>query len=221
MPCTPDRSILFIHIPKTGGSSIEQALGIYGPWELENQEILFGLIQSAELLAHGWGSAFLQHLGWRELQQQWDFSGAKIFAAVRNPWARFASVYTNTDPHLKQMARAQGIELEGLSFEEFVAATEHLEHAHLRPQLDYLVATDGELAVNNLLRTEQLNADFQQLCKQLGLELELPCANRSKKSRPYEELYSPASWQWIGKRYAMDVDSLGYGSYNGRISKCQ
>jgi len=211
MPCTPDRSLLFIHIPKTGGSSIEQALGIYGPWELENQEILFGLIQSEDLLAYGWGSAFLQHLGWEELQQHWDFSGAEVFAAVRNPWARFASVYTNTDTHLKQIARAQGIELERLSFEEFVDATEQLEHAHLRPQLDYLVGADGEVAVGNLLRTEQLNADFTQLCERLGLEIELAWANRSSpRSQPFEELYSPASWQRIGDRYAMDVQRLGY-----------
>ncbi|NBP99072.1 MAG: hypothetical protein EBU51_05855 [Synechococcaceae bacterium WB6_3A_227] len=214
MPCTPDRSLLFIHIPKTGGSSIEQALGIYGPWQLENQEILFGLIQSEELLAHGWGSAFLQHLSWRELQHQWDFSAAKRFAAVRNPWARFASVYTNTDSHLKEVARLQGLELEGISFEEFVDATEQLEHAHLRPQLDYLVGADGELAVNNLLRTEQLNANFQQLCKQLGLELELPWVHRSSpRSQPFEDLYSPASWQRIGERYAMDVEKLGYGAF--------
>ena len=213
MPCTPDRSLLFIHIPKTGGSSIEQALGIFGSWELENQEILFGLIQSAELLAHGWGSAFLQHLSWRELHQQWDFSGAECFAAVRNPWARFASVYTNTDTHLKEVARLQGLELEGLSFDEFVDATERLEHAHLRPQFDYLVGANGELAVINLLRTEQLNADFQQLCERLGLQLELPWANRSKKSKPFQEFYSPASWQRIGQRYAMDVEKLGYGAF--------
>jgi len=213
MPCTPDHSLLFIHIPKTGGSSIEQALGIFGSWQLENQEILFGLIQSAELLAYGWGSAFLQHLSLRELQQHWDFSRAERFATVRNPWARFASVYTNTDTHLKEVARLQGLELEGLSFEEFVDATERLEHAHLRPQFDYLVGADGELAVINLLRTEQLNVDFQHLCKRLGLQVELPWANRSNRSKPFEEFYSPASWQRIGERYAVDVEKLGYGAF--------
>jgi len=213
MPCALDRSLLFIHIPKTGGSSIEKALGMYAPWEQENQEILFGLIQSEELLAHGWGSAFLQHLSWSELQQHWDLSEAERFAAVRNPWARFASVYTNTDNHLKQVAMSQGIELEGLSFDEFVDATMLLEHAHLRSQLDYLVGADGELAVKNLLRTEQLNTDLKQLCERLGLEIELPWANRSSpRSKPFKELYSPASWQRIGERYAMDVETLGYGS---------
>jgi hypothetical protein len=211
MPCTADRSLLFIHIPKTGGTSIEQALGLFGPWQEENQRLLFGLIQSPELLAHGWGSDFLQHLSWREIQQQWEFRGALRFAVVRNPWARFASVFTNTDTNLKQVASQQGINLEGLGFEAFVEATEVLEHAHLRPQLSYIGDGAGALAVDALLHTEHLNQEFAAFAAAHGLVAELPWLNRSAEPGAYKRLYTPASWRRIGERYGQDVASLGYG----------
>lgn len=207
MPCTPDRRLLLIHIPKTGGTSLEQALGMHGPWDHENQQILYGEIKDPTLLARGWCSAFLQHLTWQELQQCWaaELADAVSLAAVRNPWARFASVFTNTDTHLKLMAKNQGVELEGLNFSAFVEATEALEHAHLRPQRDYLVDGADVLTVPNLLRTEVLGQDFEQFCFQHGIKAQLPWANRSCQLIPYEQHYCPSSWQRIGERYSADV----------------
>lgn len=211
MPCTPDRRLLFLHIPKTGGTSIERALGLFGDWRLEDQCRLFGLIQSPDLLAHGWGSAFLQHLSWLEIQQHWDFTTASCFAVVRNPWARFASVYTNTDPHLLETARQRGIELEGLSFGAFVDATEGLSHAHLRPQLNYLCDGSGELVVEALLRTETLAQDYADFAAAHQLPQQLPWANRSASPGRLAELYDRESWQRIAERYQDDVVRLGYG----------
>lgn len=210
MPCTPDRSLLFIHIPKTGGSSIENAFGFYGPWEQENQEILFGLISSPELISYKWGSAFLQHLTWQEIKQNWDFSSALRFAAVRNPWARFASVYTNTDTHLKETAMAAGINLDNLTFDQFVDATDGLIHAHLRPQLEHITINN---AVDNsiiILHTEDLEKEFKQLCDQLGQQHHLAWHHTSSKKLPFKQLYSPTSWRRIADRYAMDIDFFGY-----------
>ena len=210
MPCTPDRSLLFIHIPKTGGSSIENAFGFYGSWEQENQEILFGLIRSPELIAYKWGSAFLQHLTWQEIQQNWDFSSAVRFAAVRNPWARFASVYTNTDTHLKETAMAAGINLDNLTFDQFVDATDGLIHAHLRPQLEYITINNAADNSIIILHTENLENEFNQLCDKLGQQRSLPWHNNSSQKLPFKQLYSPTSWRRIADRYAMDIDFFGY-----------
>lgn len=210
MPCTPNRSLLFIHIPKTGGTSIENAFGIYGPWEQENQEILFGLIRSPELIAFKWGSAFLQHLTWQEIQQNWDFSSALRFAAVRNPWARFASVYTNTDTHLKETAMAAGINLCNLTFDQFVDATDGIAHAHLRPQIEYITINNDVDQSIKILHTENLEKEFKQLCDQLGLQCKLAWHHTSSKKLPFTQLYSSASWRRIADRYAMDIDFFGY-----------
>jgi hypothetical protein len=210
MPCTPDRSLLFIHIPKTGGSSIENAFGFYGPWEQENQDILFGLIRSPELISYKWGSAFLQHLTWQEIQQNWDLSSAMRFAAVRNPWARFASVYTNTDTHLKETAMVAGINLDNLTFDQFVDATDGFAHAHLRPQLEYITMNNIVDKSIIILHTENLENEFKQLCNQLGHQHHLAWHHTSSKKIPFKQLYSPTSWRRIADRYAMDIDYFGY-----------
>jgi len=87
----------------------------------------------------------------------------------------------------------------------FVEATEALEHAHLRPQRDYLVDGADLLIVPNLLCTEVLGQDFEQFCFQHGIKAQLPWVNRSCQLIPYEQHYCPSSWQRIGERYSADV----------------
>ena len=67
MPFDRQRRLVFLHIPKTAGSSVEQALGLLGPWDQENLVTGFGLIQSRDLLARNLSSNFLQHLSLSEL----------------------------------------------------------------------------------------------------------------------------------------------------------
>jgi hypothetical protein len=212
MPCSKDRRVLFVHIPKTGGTSVEKAFGWHGPWDVENKANLFGLIQSPEFLDRPWSSDFLQHLTWREIQSAFSFHEPLIFAVVRNPWARFASVYFNTDSHLKQMAAARGIDLERLSFDAFIDATENLEHAHLRPQFDYLCSDSGSLVVKELLHTESLARDFSDLCSRSYLKAyvveDLPWANSSARRYPLDQLYTPGNWHRIARRYAIDLEFL-------------
>lgn len=210
MPYSPCYNVLFIHIPKTGGTSVEQALGVFADWQLENQVTLFGMIQDPDLKSRGWGSAFLQHLTFAEIQQVWSYPDAHILASVRNPWARFASVYRNLDTHLQQTAVAMGIQLDGLSFPDFVAATEDLNHAHLRPQTDYLPSPAHQDLPLHLLRTESLQQDFQRVCQQLGLTLSLPWSNRSPRHESWHEVYCLKTWARIGERYQQDVLRLGY-----------
>ena len=59
MPFDRQRRLVFLHIPKTAGSSVEQALGLLGPWDQENLVTGFGLIQSRDLLARQLSSNFL------------------------------------------------------------------------------------------------------------------------------------------------------------------
>jgi hypothetical protein len=107
MPFDRQRRLVFLHIPKTAGTSIEQALGLHGPWDHENQASGFGLIESRDLLARHLSSNFLQHLTLPELEQLFPeaLHGAELFTVVRDPWSRLLSSFRNPDPDLANYYR--------------------------------------------------------------------------------------------------------------------
>ncbi len=95
VPISHKHKTIFIHVPRTGGSSIEKALGIYGRNnDGANEcciEILFGLSSTI----------YLQHLTILEIQDRMtkDPGGKDLFreyfkfAFIRNPYDRIISEY--------------------------------------------------------------------------------------------------------------------------------
>ena len=146
MPFDRQRRLVFLHIPKTAGSSVEQALNLFGPWQQENLQTGFGLIQSRDLLAQNLSSNFLQHLTLTELEKLFPdvVKDAVLFSVVRDPWRRLLSSFRNPDPDLVAYYhwRTQG-DLHQLSLEQYIDIARWLPHPHLRPQLDTLVSQPG------------------------------------------------------------------------------
>ena len=216
MPFDRQRRLVFLHIPKTAGSSVEQALGLLGPWDQENLVTGFGLIQSRDLLARNLSSNFLQHLSLRELETLFPnaFEGAEIFTVVRDPWTRLLSSFCNPDPDLANYYRYRTHgELSNLSLAEYIDVARWLPHPHLKPQLSLLTTRVGS-AIDPRVRVfhqENLTALEQWLSQHCGHPIQLPHHNPARRPRP--EL-TGAEWadleQQVRWLYAADSQALGY-----------
>lgn len=212
MPISHAHRALFVHIPKTGGTSIEVALGMFGDWRVESADTLFGQVSSPDWLAKDWKSRFLQHLSWMEISQiapkvvQEEYLS---FACVRNPWDRLVSVFSNKDPNLLVCARSRGLDMAGMDFEAFVDAACAFDHVHLRPQIEFVVDGAGRVAVQELLRFESLQADYECLRVRLGASAPLPTRNASHHG-PYRQYYTAVSRDKVQRRYAADIEAFGY-----------
>jgi hypothetical protein len=203
---------VFVHVPKTGGTSIETALGLFGPWQEENRGTMFGLVRSPDLAAKRLGSAFLQHLSMQELDAlhpQGELAGYFSFGFVRNPWDRMVSVYRRTDPHLLEHVRGLGIELRDLAFAEFLARTAGIEHAHLAEQARFVCDASDRVLVDFVGRFETLEKDFRTVCRRLKTEAPLPRLNASQRD-DYRSYYDERTRALVAQRYRRDIDVFGY-----------
>jgi hypothetical protein len=214
MPVSHQHRCLFIHIPKTGGTSIEKALDMHFRNLREDRDRLFGAIRSRDLKRLGLGTGHLQHLTLAEahaVRPDWPFADYLSFAFVRNPWDRMVSSFSKQDGHLLRTARARGVELRDLGFEDFVRAAIAIEHAHTRPQHEYIVDEEGGVGLDFVGRFESLSEDFAEVCRRLGIRKRLPHEKRSSRSdRDYRRYYTDAARQLVAERYRRDIDLFGY-----------
>ena len=210
MPISKKYKCLFIHIPKTGGTSIEAALGILGNWKIEDRDSLFGEIQSEELKNYDYISHFLQHLTYEQCQNITPVDkNYRSFSFIRNPWDRMVSIYSNMDNNLVSMAKRQKINLNDLSFTEFIETIDKLEHIHLVPQYKFIYNKKEKLCIDFIGRFESFQKDFNALCNQLNKKIELPHINRSQH-KPYRDYYSQKTKKIIAKKYKKDIELFGY-----------
>jgi hypothetical protein len=189
---------IFIHIPKTAGTSIEEALRD----------------ETCQLLPGEWDHdrvrhAPLNHLTLRELTDYGILTPAQLkayfkFCFVRNPWDRLISeIFCRWIAHwFKDLTVDQRIRRAC----ELAATTTGIGN-HLRLQQDFVEA-DG-LQMDFIGRFEHLEEDFGQLCRLLSIEAALPHRNRSAH-RPYQEYYDEETQALTSAAYRRDIDAFHY-----------
>ena len=218
MPIDRARKLLFVHIPKTAGTSVEDLLGLRGPWQQENINTCFGLIQSLTLLEKGFTSHFLQHLTIVELSRLLgsDLQGCISFAVVRDPWTRLISSFRRKDPDLCNLIRSScGRDANEFDLEAYIELAGWLDHSHLRPQHRFLTLAGSDRIDPRIhvFRQEQLVDLEKWLAERLGQSVVLPRSNVSVPQMPWSDL-NPSHEEKLRKRvrvlYAEDYSAFGY-----------
>ena len=196
------KTILFIHIPKTGGTFVE-ALFKRNGYEIE-------------FLAHGNNRGFLntvmhispQHLHLNVLENIFDLSKFDfIFTVVRNPIDRFKSEYRMRNPDGKVPINAWGERV----MERFETNPGYLDN-HLRPQVDFINSHVHWYKLENKLD----EAWIQNINEQFNLNLinkNLRPLNKSStedNSRQHGEI-SESLKAAIHTYYHQDFEAFQYG----------
>ena len=168
MPVDHKNKFKFVHIPKTGGTSVEVA------FDLHHEENLFvprftHTIQEVMFAPQHFTHNLINHF----VPQAEDYFS---FTIVRNPYTRTISEYF-------YIAKAfYGHPLKEFNEKEFVAwmredlALFNIDHK--LPQSSFL-----DSPVDMILRFENLEEDFKKLTKELGVDIELTHENKSSENK--------------------------------------
>lgn len=203
---------IFIHIQKTGGSSIEQALREYGKGAVFKTPTK----SSKDINFKG------RHLFAREVK---SFVGDDLwrsyfkFCVVRNPWSRLLSWYRRieergkTDPNNKFWQYVMANSCDFGSFltncQKVIVEKTGEKKSIIFNQLDYITDENCNLMVDHVIRFENLEKDFTEICKQLKISASLPHINRSRHHH-YSYYYDNNTRQLVSDMYQKDISFFKY-----------
>ena len=170
-PADCDERTRFVHIPRTGGTSIEV-------WA-KDRNFSWGAIESGGILA-AWRQRWWAGAPWCNtwhIPPKYDASVSSrtpMLAAIRNPYERAVS------QALYSGASCDGVDdFVRTRLSRFHAGERSLDDCHWLPQHEYVTDSRGALFENIvLLRAETLHTDFASFC---GSASSLPHANAHRK----------------------------------------
>ena len=196
-----NHAFLFIHVPKTGGNSIQKALLPFSEDRLALiRPVHDGVdrfeIRSPRLDIH-------KHSTLQDYCRQLDpslFARLTKVTCVRNPWDRCVSFFFS--PHRGSVDWSPDV------FADFIRSTVH-PHAHYLTLEEQTVSPFDN--VDFVLRFERLTDDFAILCNRLGLEpLELPRLNIAQRDT-YQTYYPDQRLiDLVAARFAPEIERFGY-----------
>ncbi len=206
------RNYIFVHIPKTGGTSMALALES----RAMKDDIMLGDTPKAvkrrkrlrDMPAAGrlWKHSTLADI--EGVVTRAEFEQMFTFALVRNPWDRIVSLY--------HWLRVQTFDhpMVGLAKENNFAGflkTPALQNSLIQaPYAAYLRDGAGDEHCNLFIRLEHFTQDATPLFDHLGFELTLPLENASDRAQSFQSYYTDDLREIVDQTCAVDIARFGY-----------
>lgn len=214
--------VIFVAIPKTGTTSIREQMKRPGADYMVRKPHLDIRQIHDGLRAYFWVKSMSKNKGFptdieavpdaAEVTRTFEefYASTFKFSTVRNPWARVASLY----------ARREGVQMaEGMDFDAFCLQIRYASDTCSVPtrhecQIDWLLDDRGEMAMDYVMRLEDIDTDLPKLKDLSGrdfdIEVKQKNVNPTSMSRSYRDLYSQEARDHIGAVFRRDIEAFGY-----------
>lgn len=131
------------------------------------------------------------------------------FGFVRNPWERIFSWYSLLHKWDKLSLEEEKLRFENYLFNE-LSEIEKEDPNFFFNQLDYFKNENGVLEVDRIGRYERYDKDFEIICKEIGLpKIEIPI-NNNTSLKNYALYYSQKSKDLISEKCKEDIEYFNY-----------
>jgi hydroxymethylpyrimidine pyrophosphatase-like HAD family hydrolase len=201
MPYYKDKKILFIHVPKTGGTIIERTI------KKNISETLYSG-RSNTLLEFPYNKTSLQHQFYKTIYKFRDklnvnFDNIQIFSVVRNPYDRIISDlfwYKLIDKEFNSNQVYDVIKNNYLYRDDL--------DNHNKPQYCFLVDENDDLIKTiKLFHTEKLNELNDELNNFLGFNIDI---KQKEVNKDYRKYLNNNSISLINNFYKKDFELFNY-----------
>ena len=215
MVLLPRYNLLFVHIAKTGGTSVRAALTRLR-WRDPYALAMLICSRLSHLTGHRIAGKLPRHarvIAAREMLAQKYFDALFKFAFVRNPWDLQVSSFHHIQRERPQlMAGHEGF----ASFLRWKLDPERPYQYHLdtsiQAQLDHLVDLDGSMLVDFVGRYERLTDDYARVGALTGIRLpSLPHRRRApEREADYRRYYDNDTAELVAHHFRRDIEAFGY-----------
>jgi tetratricopeptide (TPR) repeat protein len=212
-PVKPKQGLVFIHIPRSGGTSVHDFLAATVPLE-PKPDLAARLAQFSSPLY-----PLYKHTKGRELRDilgETTWMSVQKLCIVRNPWDQMVSSYNwwlqKATPYWRH--HEWGAEVAELrSFDAFLSSRfgrECINEWEGNP-LDWFTDEDGTDIVDFVARFETLERDLHQFCESARLVPRniLPHLNATERSS-YRDYYNSNTRRIVASRFSDLINRFGY-----------
>jgi hypothetical protein len=191
MTVSKEHELIFVHVPKCAGTSINAMFGMTF-LELEVGE---------DIPAHIGVQGHIDY--WPELWEKYP-----SFTVVRNPFSRLVSTFD----YAKNTESVSDYEdLQGKSFQHAVRKIDYYRTQAWDKQVEFVYGDNGE-APDRILKFENLPDNLIETCKDFGIE-DIPDVlhkNKSNRDRDWKSYYDKEEERIAREYYREDFEQFDY-----------
>ncbi|KQC31612.1 sulfotransferase family 2 domain-containing protein [Flagellimonas eckloniae] len=202
------KKFIFVHNYKVAGTSVRNALRPYN-----NKSFWASNFGDKIKFLNGdypkvYSKAFAHHINAPELKKNISpeiFDSYFKFGFVRNPWDWQVSLYKFM---LKREGHRQHELIKGMkSFDEYINWRVN-EDLQLQKKFFYV---GDECLIDFIGKMENLDNDFAEICKKIGVESALPRLNASRaKTDSFLNYYTQETIDLVNEAFQEDIKLFGY-----------
>ncbi len=210
----PDLGAVFVHIPKTAGTSVHELCSRVSPTPCPveaAERARLGQVDRKGLTKHSKATEYVARMG----TELW--SSVYSFTFVRNPWDMMVSSYlwwlqkAPVYPHLRHLAAEAARLPDFAAFLRCRLGRDCINEFVGNPR-DWFMS-DGRDLVSHVGRFEAFSDDIGAILDRLGVERarrpELPKFNESRR-RPYRDYHTPETRSLVAERFRYEIERFGY-----------
>lgn len=206
MPICFERKIVFVHVPKTGGTSINSYFNFK-----EKLKNFYGVVnQSLEL----------SHFSLDEIAEHLNLNSFFKFSFVRNPWDRLVSKYFFYKiGYRKKNEKSLSIFDNVESFDDYVFEIfknfkniqnnypSHYLCNHFKTQSSFVISKNYKL--DFLGNFENFNFDLKKIGSIFNIKKDIPCLNFTNHKN-YQFYYNKKTKKIVEELYGEDIKNFNY-----------